>query len=218
VSGAAGLRVVVADDHPVFRDGLVSVLSDRGVDVCAAVSSGEAALEAVEAHGPDVVLMDLGMDGIGGVEATRRISVTRPNTAVLVLTMNDDDASLFAALRAGAGGYLLKEASADDIVRALASVSSGDTVIGSRMGEMALAALSGRSRGARHFPQLTDREFDVLDLVARGKANPDVARTLGVSEKTVRNHVSAILTKLPATTRAEAIAKARDVGVGSDPG
>lgn len=218
MSGAAGLRVVVADDHPVFRDGLVSVLSDRGVDVCAAVSSGEAALEAVEAHGPDVVLMDLGMDGIGGVEATRRISVTRPNTAVLVLTMNDDDASLFAALRAGAGGYLLKEASADDIVRALASVSSGDTVIGSRMGEMALAALSGRSRGARHFPQLTDREFDVLDLVARGKANPDVARTLGVSEKTVRNHVSAILTKLPATTRAEAIAKARDVGVGSDPG
>jgi DNA-binding NarL/FixJ family response regulator len=214
--GPPALRVVVADDHPVFRDGLAMILRERGIEVVAEAAEGQEAIEAVAACRPDVVLMDLAMSGMGGIEATRRVLAGHPAVAVLVLTMSEDDDSLFAALRAGARGYLLKGASADDIARAVVTVARGETVLGSRVSARVLdAARGGILLGAAvPFPRLTAREREVLELVARGYQNARVAHHLGLSEKTVRNHISAILAKLPAATRAEAVALARDEGLG----
>ena len=212
------LSVVVADDHPVFRDGLQTTLADEtDINVVAAVADGNAAVEAVLQQKPDVVLMDLRMPGVGGIEATARIANERPETAVVVLTMSDDDDSVFAALRAGARGYLLKEADADDILRAVRAVASGEAVFGPRIADRVIAFFSAaglRGASAAPFPQLTDREREVVDLIARGCDNATIARRLFLSEKTVRNHVSACLTKLQVASRAEAVAAARDAGLG----
>ena len=208
--------VVVADDHPVFREGLVTVLVDRGLDVVAEAASGVEALEAVARHDPDVVLMDLAMPDLGGIEATRRITAEHPRTAVLVVTMNSDDESLFAALKAGARGYLVKEAAADDIARAVETVARGEAVLGARISAQVLAAAVGASRSPEQvFPQLTAREREVLAGRPRGYDNGRIGRHLGLSEKTVRNLVSIVLAKLPAATPAEAVATARDAGLGS---
>jgi DNA-binding NarL/FixJ family response regulator len=217
MNGGAVLRVVVADDHPVFRDGLVMVLRERGIEVVAEVADGQEALDAAAARNPDVVLMDLTMPGLSGIEATRRLAAVHPAIAVLVLTMSEDDDSLFAALRAGARGYLLKEAAADDIARAVVTVARGETVLGARVSGRVLDAVrGGLLPGApAPFPRLTEREREVLELVARGYQNARIAHHLGLSEKTVRNHISAILAKLPAATRAEAVALARDEGLGT---
>jgi DNA-binding NarL/FixJ family response regulator len=212
------VRVVVADDHPVFRDGLQVTLDDEpDISVVAAVSDGEAAVAEALRHRADVVLMDLRMPGGGGVAATARIAVERPATNVIVLTMSDDDDSVFAALRAGARGYLLKEAESNDILRAVRAVAGGEAVFGPRIADRVIAFFSTaglRGGAATPFPQLTDREREVLDLVARGCDNPTIARRLFLSEKTVRNHVSACLTKLQVASRAEAVALARDAGLG----
>jgi DNA-binding NarL/FixJ family response regulator len=212
-----GLRVVVADDHPVFRDGLAMILRERGIEVVAEVATGQEALEAVASGHPNVVLMDLTMPGMGGIEATRRLVAAHPAVAVLVLTMSEDNDSLFAALRAGARGYLLKEAGADDIARAVVTVARGETVLGARVSTRVLDAVKGGIvlGSPAPFPRLTAREREVLEMVARGYQNGRVAHHLGLSEKTVRNHISAILAKLPAATRAEAVALARDEGLGA---
>lgn len=210
------VRVVVADDHPVYREGLVSMLNDRGCVVVADVDSGEAAIAAAAAHAPDVVLMDLEMPGLGGVEATRRLLAENPDAAVLVVTMDSDDASVFAALKAGARGYLVKDASGADIARAVESVARGESVLGARISGQVLAAAVGSGHAAvQPFPQLTAREREVLELVARGYDNARISRHLSLSEKTVRNNVSVVLAKLPAATRAEAVALARDGGLGT---
>ena len=210
------LRVVVADDHPVYREGLVSMLTDRGVEVVADVDSGEAAVAAVAEHRPDVVLMDLEMPGLGGLEATRRLLAEGPSTAVLVVTMDSDDTSVFAALKAGARGYLVKDASGADIARAVESVARGESVLGARIsGQVLAAAVGSASAAPQAFPQLTSREREVLELVARGYDNARIGRHLGLTEKTVRNNVSLVLAKLAAATRAEAVALARDAGLGS---
>ncbi|MGN6686870.1 MAG: response regulator [Actinomycetales bacterium] len=213
------VRVVVADDHPVFREGLVTILGDLdGVDVVAEAGDGEAAVAAAREHRPDVVLMDLRMPGVGGVEATARIQASWPEVAVLVLTMSEDDESVYAALRAGARGYLLKEAAKDDIARGLRAVARGEAVFGPRVSAKVLAYFASArpwtDTGAVPFPQLTDREREILDHVARGDTNTVIARKLFLSEKTVRNHVSAVMGKIGADNRAAAVAMARRSGLG----
>lgn len=212
------LRVVIADDHPVFRDGLQVTIDDEpDMTVIAAVADGDTAVSETLNGRADVVLMDLRMPGVSGIEATARIAAASPSAAVVVLTMSDDDDSVFAALRAGARGYLLKEADADDILRAVRAVAVGEAVFGPRIADRVIAFFSAaglRGTSATPFPQLTDREREVLDLVARGCDNPTIARRLFLSEKTVRNHVSACLTKLQVASRAEAVAVARDGGLG----
>jgi DNA-binding NarL/FixJ family response regulator len=211
-----GLTAVVADDHPVFVEGLVTVLEDRGIRVVATAADGAQALAAVAAHNPDVVLMDLSMPSMSGVEATRRVVAEHPATAVVVLTMSDDDESVFAALRAGARGYVVKGAKADDIVRAVTAAAAGEAILGAQVSQRVLDALTARQSfgGASPFRHLTEREREVLDLIARGYDNARIARELGLSDKTVRNHVSMVLNKLPAASRAEAVAAARDAGMG----
>jgi DNA-binding NarL/FixJ family response regulator len=205
--------VVIADDHPVFRDGLAGLLADLGAEVVATVGDGQAAVDAVAAHQPDVVLMDIQMPGMSGLAATERVRRDHPGTAVLVLTMSADPATIQAALRAGALGYLLKEASRDDIEDALRAVARGQLVVGT--GAAGSVRHLFAHRDVRAFPQLSEREHDVLDLMAEGYDNATIARRLFLAEKTVRNRVTAILAKLDVRTRAEAIARAHDEGLGS---
>jgi DNA-binding NarL/FixJ family response regulator len=162
---------------------------------------------------PDVVLMDLRMPGVGGIEATTRVTAAHPDITVVVLTMDDDDDSVFAALRAGARGYLLKEADADDVHRAVLSVARGEAVFGPGIATRVLAHFSASRGRPGPFPQLTARENEVLALLAQGLDNATIARRLVLSEKTVRNRVSDVLTKLQARNRAEAVALARDAGL-----
>lgn len=209
-------RVLIADDHPVFRAGMATVLQDLpAVEVVGQAADGAEACELVESLRPDVVLMDLRMPGVGGLEATARIRVARPECAVVVLTMDSDDDSVFAALRAGARGYLLKEADTDDIERAITGVARGEAVFGAGIAERVLAFFAGAPRAAASpFPQLTPRELEVLELIAQGLDNQQIARRLVLSDKTVRNRVSDVLGKLHARTRAEMVALARDAGLG----
>jgi DNA-binding NarL/FixJ family response regulator len=215
------LRVLVVDDHPLFREGLVDVVSTLdGVAVVAEASDGETAVELARATAPDLVIMDLHMPGMNGIEATRRIVADSPSTAVLVLTMLENDDSVVSALRAGARGYLLKGSSRTDIARAVEGVAAGGVVLGPTVGAAVLGQLNssaGRRGSVSPFPGLTERELEVLEHVARGRSNGDIARHLFLSEKTVRNLVSSILGKLGAASRAEAVARARDAGLGQGP-
>jgi DNA-binding NarL/FixJ family response regulator len=209
-------RVVLVDDHPLYREGLVTALSATGgIEVVGEAGDGAEAVVVVDRARPDVVLMDLHMPGVSGVEATRVITTAHPEVAVLVLTMLDGDDAVFAAMRAGARGYLLKGAGRDEITAGIAAVARGEVVFSAGIATRVLSFFSGRpSEGARPFAQLTDREREVLDLVARGLTNPAIARRLVLSEKTVRNHVSNVFAKLHVTGRAEAVARARDAGLG----
>jgi DNA-binding NarL/FixJ family response regulator len=213
-------RVLVVDDHALFRAGMLAVLGALpDVEVVGEAASGEEALTAVAEHRPDVVLMDLRMPGIGGLAATARITEKHPDTHVVVLTMSEDPDSVFAALRAGARGYLLKESGGDDVRRVIEGVARGEAVFGPRVAEQVVRFFSTAAVGqaaAEAFPDLTAREREVLDLMARGLDNASIARRLFLSEKTVRNRVSDILTKLRARTRAEAVVRARDAGIGED--
>lgn len=209
-------RVVIADDHPVFRHGLRAALStEDGLEVVGEAADADECVERALAESADVVLMDLDMPG-GGIAATRTLALRAPTTSVLVLTMYDDAESLWDAVRAGARGYLVKGADQPEIIRAIEAVAAGDVVFGAGIAAR-VAALFDNSRvsAARPFPELTDREFDVLGLVADGRDNSFIARALFLSEKTVRNNVSAVLGKLGAASRAEAVARARRAGLGS---
>jgi len=213
------IRVLVVDDHPVFRAGLVAILEDlKDVEVVAQACDGGQAIDEVASHRPDVVLMDLRMPGIGGLGATARITAHYPNTAVIVLTMDSDHNSVFAALRAGARGYLLKEADGDDVQRALHAVSKGEAVFGPRIAERVISffATPRVTSAPDPFPQLTPREREILQLIAQGLDNAGIARRLVLTEKSVRNRVSDILTKLRARSRAEAVALARNAGLGGE--
>ena len=211
------VRVVLVDDHPVFRQGMRAVLDELDdIEVVAEAAEGEEAVRVVARTAPDVVLMDLRMPGLGGIEATARITATQPGVKVLVLTMDEDDASVFAALRAGARGYLLKEADGLAVHRSVLAVASGEAVFGAGVAARVVAFFSrpASAGGALPFPDLTEREREVLTLLADGLDNAEIARRLFLSPKTVRNRVSDVLGKLRARSRAEAVALARDAGLG----
>ena len=215
------LRIVIADDQPMMRAGFKAVLEATGsIEVVAEAATGEEAVEAAAAHQPDVVVMDLHMPGLNGIEATRRIVHHSPHVGVLVLTMVEDDASVFAAMRAGARGYLLKGADKAEILRALQAVASGEAIFGPAVARRVIEYFSAPQVPGPPlaFPELTEREREVLDLIAQGHNNEAIARRLVLSQKTVRNHVSNIFTKLQVADRAQAIVRARKAGLGRSSG
>jgi DNA-binding NarL/FixJ family response regulator len=210
----APFRVLIADDHPLFCDGLAALLTDGpGTELAGTATTGTEAVDLAREIQPDVVLMDLHMPEMNGIEATRRIVADCPHAAVLVLTMFDDDGSVRSALRAGARGYLLKGASREQIRCAIHAAASGEIILGAQLAARMVACFTAAAP-APPFPQLTGRERQVLDLLAQGRANTAIATRLSLSPKTVRNHVSNILAKLQVTDRAQAIIQARDAGLG----
>jgi DNA-binding NarL/FixJ family response regulator len=215
VSEIRPLRVVIADDHPVVRDGLAALLRFLpGMTVAETVGDGRAAVRAAVTLRPEVLVMDIQMPGLNGVEATAEITRMAPGVAILMLTMFDDDDSVFAAMRAGASGYILKGAEQDQIVRSIRAVADGEAVFGPGIARRVLGYLSAPTRPTVTFPQLTTREREVLDLLAAGLTNAAITARLGLAGKTVSNHVSAILAKLQVASRAEAVDQARAAGLG----
>lgn len=209
------IRVLVADDHPLVRSGLRLLIDNMSdVDVVGeAGDGGEAARLAAELS-PDVVVMDINMPVMNGIETTSRIVDGGNDVAVLILTMFEDDDLVFSAMRAGARGYILKGASPDDVGRAIRAVAAGEVLLGAPIARRVAEYFSGRLSPEAVFPGLSDRERETLDLLAQGLSNKDIATRLYLSEKTVRNYVSDIYTKLQVASRAEAVVKAREAGLG----
>jgi DNA-binding NarL/FixJ family response regulator len=218
MSEGTALRVLVVDDHPLFRFGLCAALSQRDdIEVVGEAAGGQAAIAAAGSTGPDVVVMDLHLPDLGGVEATRAITNTNPDIGVLVLTMFDDSESVFNAMRAGARGYLLKGAEPDELVRAVQAVARGEAIFGQSIAAQVLRYFNGLTASTVSFPELTAREREVLELIAAGRNNSEIAQVLSLSGKTVRNHVSTIFGKLRVADRAQAIVRAREAGLGQRP-
>ena len=209
------IRVVLADDHPVVRAGLAALLSSLpGIEVVGVAATGREAVREVVTSKPDVAVLDLQMPDLDGFAATREIARVAPSVAVLALTMFEDDDSVFAAMRAGARGYLVKGAEQEEIARAIRAVAAGEAIFGPGVARRVLGFFSAPPVVAEPFPELTDRERQILDLLAAGMSNAAIGQQLGLASKTVANNVSAIFTKLAVADRAQAIVRARDAGLG----
>ena len=209
------ISVLICDDHAHFRDGLRALLeTSTEVDVVGEASDGAMAVEASMTLQPDVVLMDLTMPGMGGVEATRQLLAASPHIGVLVLSMVSDDDSVFAAMQAGARGYLLKGARKAEILRAVRAVASGEAIFDAAIASRLINYFATPPATATPFPQLTTREVEILRLLTQHLTNPEIADRLGLTTKTIRNHVSNIFSKLQVASRAEAISTARQAGLG----
>ena len=211
------LRILIAEDHPLFRKGMISLLSSvPEFEVVGQAANGEEAVAHAAELQPDVVLMDLQMPKVNGIEATRRILQESPSIRILVVTLFEDDDSVFMALRAGARGYVLKDADEDEMVHAIQAVSRGEAIFSPAIATRVLAyfAAPGPVASPQVFPTLTDREREILNLIAQGHPNPAIARQLSLSTKTVGNYVSNIFTKLQVADRAQAIIRAREAGLG----
>ncbi len=210
------IRVLIVDDHAPFRAGLRALLASvPDMEVAGEAENGDEAIQKAAKLQPDVILMDIQMPGMNGIEATRLIYGSSPHIGVIVLTMFEDDDSVFAAMRAGARGYLLKGADQTEILRAIHSVESGEALFGPGIARRLINFFAQLSPQVQHpFPELTEREREVLDLLARGMNNAEIAGALVISQKTVRNHVSNIFNKLQVADRAQAIIRARDAGLG----
>ncbi len=215
------IKVLIADDHVFYREGVRALLSNvPEVEVVGEANNGEEAITQANELQPNVILMDLKMPGMNGIDATRRINETQSNIGVLVITMFDDDDSVFAAMRAGARGYLLKDADKDEVVRAIVAVERGEAIfsptIAKRMMQYfsAPSALLNKKNQPDEFAELTERELEILDLIAQGHNNLVISNKLSLSIKTVQNYVSSILTKLQIADRAQAIVRAREAGLG----
>ena len=215
------IRVLIADDHAFYREGVRAFLNNTtDIEVLGEAGNGEEAIFKASELAPNVILMDLKMPGINGIEATRRIHEADSKIGILILTMFDDDDSVFAAMRAGARGYLLKDADKDEVVRAIVAVERGEAIfspaIAQRMIQYFSAApsVSSSKKQPGEFSELTERELEILNLIARGDNNNTIANKLSLSIKTVQNYVSSILTKLQVADRAQAIVRAREAGFG----
>ncbi len=210
------IRVVIVDDHAVVRQGLRVLLGTLGITVVAVADDGESAIREVQLSRPDVVLMDISMPGMGGVEATRAIRASAPDTRVLVLTMFDDDATVLLAMRAGACGYVLKGASQEEIATAIRSVAAGQLVFGPGIAARVLELFpqTAPTREPGPFPQLTEREREILEGIASGLRTAAIASRLHLSPKTVSNHLTSIFAKLEVADRTEAMLRAREHGLG----
>ena len=215
------IKVLIADDHIFYREGVRAFLNNTAdIEVVGEAGNGDEVITKSKELAPNVILMDLKMPGTNGIEATRRIHETDSNIGVLVLTMFDDDDSVFAAMRAGARGYLLKDADKDEVVRAIVAVERGEAIfsppIAQRMIQYFSAAPSASfsKKEPGEFSELTERELEILNLIARGDNNNTIANKLSLSIKTVQNYVSSILTKLQVADRSQAIVRAREAGLG----
>ena len=213
------IRVLIADDHTLFLEGLVALLDTvPEIEVVATAQDGFQAIEAALGLQPDVILMDLQMPAVNGIQATRQIIRTSPHIGVIVVTMFEDDDSVFAAMRAGARGYILKGAGREDIIRAIQAVARGDALFGPSIATRLMNYFTQPAETPPPaFPELTDREREVLDCIAQGLNNPEIADRLYISPKTVRNHVSNIFNKMQVTDRVQAALQAREAGMGKDP-
>lgn len=212
------IRILIADDHPMFRKGVRAILTlSPNFEIVAEASNGEEAITLAETHQPDVILMDVAMPGMHGIEATRRILRDNPHIHILMMTMSEDDETIFAALQSGARGYVVKGVDQEDLLRAITAVSRGEAIFSPTIAQKVLDYFSS----ARHavlmdvFPELTRREFELLTLLTQGLDNSEIADRLALSPKTVRNHLSNIFSKLQVADRAEAILRAREAGLGS---
>jgi len=212
------VRVLIADDHTLFREGLAALLNSvSGLEVIATVEDGSQAIESAAKLQPDVILMDLQMPGINGIEATRQIVGTSPHIGVIVVTMFEDDDSVFAAMRAGARGYVLKGADQNDILRAIQAVARGEALFGPTIAARLMNYFTPQEKiSTPAFPELTEREREILELIAQGANNAEIATQLTISQKTVRNHVSNIFNKLQVTDRVQAALRAREAGMGEE--
>ena len=211
------IRVVVVDDHPAIRAGVRSLLElADDIELVGEAASGTQALQASKDLAPDVVIMDLRIPGGNGIDTTRQLSSLYPRMAVLVLTMVDDDASIFAAIRAGASGYLRKESDADEIIRAIRAVAHGEFITSPGIADRIIGFFNTPHDGLPAFAGLTAREREILDMIAGGANNQEIARRLFLSPKTVRNHIGNVFAKLQVSDRAQAIVKAREAGLGHE--
>jgi DNA-binding NarL/FixJ family response regulator len=213
------IRVLVADDHRLFRDGLRALLNSvPDLEVVGEAGDGEEVVAKAAVVRPDVILMDLQLPGLNGVEATRRILQSQPSVNVLVLTMFEDTDTVLAAMRAGARGYILKDTDEEALLRSVRAVASGEALFGPGVAERLMRYLAEATPSAERaaFPELTDREREVLWLLAQGLSNQEVAQRMGISLKTARNHVSNILGRLQVADRTEAVARARAAGLGME--
>jgi DNA-binding NarL/FixJ family response regulator len=208
-------RILIADDHPAFRTGLQQMLQEvTDLEVVGEADNGAQVVQLTQELAPDVVVMDLRMPQLDGIEATRQLQQVAPSAAVIVLTMFEDDDSVYAAMRAGALGYLLKGSQQDEIVRAIRAVAAGEAIFGPEIARRVIAHFStGAGSAKQAFPGLTEREREILEKIAGGRGNATIAHELTISLKTVRNHVSNIFTKLQVSDRSAAIVKAREAGI-----
>jgi len=211
------IRVLIADDHPLFREGLHGLLESLpDTEVVGEATTGAEVVREAKTLQPDVILMDIKMPGINGIEATRQIVAASPHISILMVTMLEDDESVFAAMRAGARGYVLKGANQAEMLRAIRAVASGEAIFAPGIAKRVLSFFTAArpSVPARVFPELSERETELLALIAQGSTNQEIAEQLGLTLKTVRNHVSNIFSKLQVADRAQAVIRAREAGLG----
>ncbi|WP_420643729.1 response regulator [Candidatus Leptofilum sp.] len=210
------IRILIVDDHKLFREGLAALLNAAAeTAVVGEAGTGQEAIDQAQTTTPDVILMDIQMPDMNGIEATRRILADQPHIGIIMLTMLEDDDSLFAAMRAGARGYILKGADKAQVLQSVTAVAEGQALFGAKIANRITTFFQrgGGETAVTPFPELTDRERELLTLIAQGHSNSDIAAGLHISSKTVSNHISNIFSKLQVTDRAQAIIKARDAGL-----